>query len=230
MKIQKIKKYSFYSNGSPRPVRDIPFVAEPDIHGDERGYFFENYKDGTLGYGFENMSWCKQINMSSSSRFVFRGLHAQAAPKTQGKLIECVEGRIVDIIIDARPDSASFNHFSIFSLDGKNHKQLWVPRGFLHGFCSVEDKCVIMYKCDCTYSKDVEFSVNPASFFKLINNDVTRKELSFIKSSIEELTISKNLSQKDAEGMDYVEFMELIKDKWNKEHKLWYSSHMLKIV
>jgi dTDP-4-dehydrorhamnose 3,5-epimerase len=137
------------------PLKDC-FVLTPTIFKDERGTFYETYNKNLFKKvtGFEITF--VQDNQSSSSFGVLRGLHYQAAKKAQAKLVRALEGRILDIVVDIRKESETFGkHFSII-LDDISQKQLFVPRGFAHGFITLSPTSKFAYKCDNFYCKDSE--------------------------------------------------------------------------
>lgn len=132
------------------------FVLEPRIFEDDRGYFFESFNQKV----FEELSGQKvsfvQDNQSFSNRGVLRGLHAQAGDYAQAKLVRVLKGEVLDVAVDARKDSPTFGqHFSII-LSDKNRKQLFVPRGFYHGFVVLSETAEFFYKCDNLYSRENE--------------------------------------------------------------------------
>jgi len=132
------------------------FLIEPKVFEDERGYFYESFnqrlfKDATgLSVNF------LQDNHSKSVKHVLRGLHYQAAPMGQGKLVRVIEGEIFDVAGDIRPESPTYGqHFSVL-LSGENKKQLWIPEGFAHGFLTLSDSVEMLYKTTEFYSKEHE--------------------------------------------------------------------------
>ena len=135
------------------------FIIEPKVFGDERGSFFEIFnkeifKD-KIGLEIDFL----QDNQSTSQRGVLRGLHMQKGMFSQAKLVRVVKGSVLDIAVDVRKDSPTFGkHFSI-ELSEENNKQLFVPRGFLHGFVTLEDHTIFSYKCDNYYNKEAELGV-----------------------------------------------------------------------
>jgi len=135
------------------------FIIEPKVFGDKRGNFFEIFnkkifKDKT-GLEIDFV----QDNQSTSQRGVLRGLHMQKGVFSQAKLVNVVKGSVLDIAVDVRIDSPTFGeHFSI-ELSEENNKQLFVPRGFLHGFVTLEDHTIFSYKCDNYYNKEAELGV-----------------------------------------------------------------------
>lgn len=130
-------------------------IFEPKIFEDRRGYFYESYNENTF---LENGIAVKfvQDNQSQSSYGVIRGLHYQAAPYAQTKLIRALSGCIIDVAVDLRVGSPTYGkHFAVV-LTGKNKKQLLVPKGFAHGFAVMSDTAEILYKCDAPYHKKSE--------------------------------------------------------------------------
>lgn len=130
-------------------------VIEPKIFKDSRGYFFESYKQEAMneaGISFLPV----QDNESRSSQGVIRGLHYQLRPFDQAKLIRVVTGKIFDVAVDLRKTSATYGKWFGIELDSENKKQLFIPRGFAHGFSVRSDIAVIQYKCDNVYSPQNE--------------------------------------------------------------------------
>ena len=137
------------------------FIVEPTVFNDPRGYFLESFNQGV----FQNLTGLSphfiQDNESKSSYGVIRGLHAQAGSFAQAKLVRVVIGKVLDVVLDIRPNSPSFGKMVSEILDGQNKKQLFVPKGCLHGFSVLEDNTIFSYKCDGYYNRDSEISVNP---------------------------------------------------------------------
>ena len=136
---------------------DIPEVKiiEPDVFGDARGYFFESWN--SVKYASEGID-CQWIqdNESCSAYGVLRGLHYQAAPYTQAKLVRVITGKVLDVAVDIRKNSPTFGKHVAVELSGKNKRQLFVPRGFAHGFAVLSEKAVFAYKCDNVYCPAAE--------------------------------------------------------------------------
>ena len=135
---------------------DIPdvIIVEPKVHGDNRGYFVETFRQDKLEefLGFK-INFC-QDNESKSSRGVLRGLHYQLHPSAQTKLVRVISGSVLDVAVDIRKSSATFGKHVSVELTGKNKKQLLVPRGFAHGFVVLEDDTTFAYKVDNYYSPE----------------------------------------------------------------------------
>lgn len=139
------------------PIADL-FVIEPKVWKDNRGYFYESFSARAFTDAGIEVNFV-QDNQSFSQKGTLRGLHAQKAPFAQGKLVRVIQGSVLDVAVDARKDSATYGqHFSI-ELSGDNHKQLWVPPGFLHGFLTLEDDTIFTYKVTSYYDKDSELGV-----------------------------------------------------------------------
>jgi dTDP-4-dehydrorhamnose 3,5-epimerase len=133
-------------------------VIEPKVWKDNRGYFYESYNARILAEAGVDVTFV-QDNQSFSQKGTLRGMHAQKAPFAQGKLVRVIQGRVLDVAVDIRKSSATYGqHFSI-ELSGENHKQLWVPPGFLHGFLTLEDNTIFTYKVSNYYDKDSEVGV-----------------------------------------------------------------------
>jgi len=135
---------------------EIPDVViiEPQVHGDERGYFVETFRQDKLEdfLGFE-VNFC-QDNESKSSRGVLRGLHYQLHPAAQTKLVRVIQGRVLDVAVDIREGSPTFGQHVAVELSGENKRQLFVPRGFAHAFVVLEDDTTFAYKVDNYYSPE----------------------------------------------------------------------------
>ena len=131
-------------------------VIEPQVHGDERGYFVETFRtdklEEFLGY---KMNFC-QDNESKSSKGVLRGLHYQLPPFAQTKLVRVIQGKVLDVAVDIRKGSLTFGQYVAVELSAENKRQLLVPRGFAHGFVVLEDDTVFAYKVDSYYSPECD--------------------------------------------------------------------------
>jgi dTDP-4-dehydrorhamnose 3,5-epimerase len=138
---------------------DLPevIIIEPKLFGDSRGFFLESYQQPRYS-DFGIIRPFVQDNMSRSSYGVLRGLHLQN-PMTQGKLVSALRGRVLDVAVDVRLGSPNFGRHVAVELSEENRRQLWVPRGFAHGFVVLSDSADFFYKCDELYSPDDEISV-----------------------------------------------------------------------
>lgn len=127
------------------------FEIEPKVFGDDRGYFYESFNAKT----FEEVTGIKpafvQDNQSKSKRGVFRGLHFQAPPYAQAKLVRVINGEVLDVAVDLRKGSPTYGHHHAVLLSAENKKQFYVPRGFGHGFLVLSDTAEFFYKCDNYY-------------------------------------------------------------------------------
>ncbi|MFD2563549.1 dTDP-4-dehydrorhamnose 3,5-epimerase [Aquimarina rubra] len=135
------------------------FILKPRIFKDERGSFFESFNQKT----FEKLTGLNinfvQDNQSISTRGVLRGLHFQKGEYAQAKLVRVTKGSVLDVAVDLRKDSPTFGkHFAI-ELNDQNNYQLFVPRGFAHGFVVLSDQAIFNYKCDNYYYKDAETGI-----------------------------------------------------------------------
>ncbi len=131
------------------------FVIEPQIFGDTRGSFMETYNKQKFPADVHFV----QDNQSTSQKGVLRGLHFQKGDHSQAKLVRVIKGEVLDVAVDIRPNSTTFGqHFSIV-LNDKNNKQLFVPRGFAHGFIVLKDDTIFAYKCDNFYNKESESGI-----------------------------------------------------------------------
>jgi len=132
------------------------FILEPDVLKDNRGYFFESFNQNKFNELIgENINFV-QDNESFSSKGALRGLHFQTGDYAQAKLVRVIKGTVLDAVVDIRKNSSTFGeHFSI-ELSENNKKQLFVPRGFAHGFIVLSDTAIFSYKCDNFYNKTSE--------------------------------------------------------------------------
>jgi dTDP-4-dehydrorhamnose 3,5-epimerase len=135
----------------------IPDVLqfEPDVFGDERGYFFESFRRDLIEEHIGRVDFV-QDNESKSSRGMLRGLHFQLPPYTQSKLVRVVQGRVLDVAVDLRRGSPWYGRHVGCELDGERKNELWVPKGFAHGFVVLSDEAVFSYKCDNYYKPSHE--------------------------------------------------------------------------
>lgn len=136
---------------------DLPglLIYEPRVFADDRGYFFESYQRRTFADGGVTTDFI-QDNEARSTRGILRGLHFQAAPYAQAKLVRVVLGEVLDVVVDIRRHSPTYGrHFKI-RLSADNKRQLFVPRGFAHGYVVLSEAAIFCYKCDNYYSKEHE--------------------------------------------------------------------------
>ncbi|MDT0677700.1 dTDP-4-dehydrorhamnose 3,5-epimerase [Autumnicola musiva] len=134
-------------------------ICEPKVFEDHRGYFFESFSKKLLEeFVGHKLHFC-QDNESKSSYGVLRGLHFQKPPFTQAKLVRVIEGKILDVAVDVRQGSPTFGNYFSIELSSENKKQLFVPRGFAHGFVVLSSTAVFSYKCDNYYSPEHDSGV-----------------------------------------------------------------------
>jgi len=134
------------------------YLIEPKVFGDERGYFFESFNEPE----FENTIGSVQFiqdNESKSGYGVLRGLHFQKPPFTQAKLVRCITGKILDVVVDLRRDSATYKHLFSVELSEGNKHQLFIPRGFAHGFVVLSPEAIFAYKVDQPYAPDYDCGI-----------------------------------------------------------------------
>lgn len=131
-------------------------ILDPYVLGDVRGYFMESFTERD----FEALTGLKvhfvQDNESLSKKDVLRGLHFQKEPYAQAKLVRVVCGRVLDVAVDIRPQSSTFGKYVMTELSGENHRQLFIPKGFAHGYAVLEDNTIFQYKCDQYYHPEAE--------------------------------------------------------------------------
>jgi dTDP-4-dehydrorhamnose 3,5-epimerase len=132
------------------------FVIEPTVFKDDRGYFMESFNENTFEKGIGKKIHFVQDNQSHSSKSVLRGLHYQCGEHAQAKLVRVLEGEVLDVAVDLRPNSKTFGHYESIILTAENQKQFFVPRGFAHGFLVLSDTATFFYKCDNFYNKESE--------------------------------------------------------------------------
>ena len=133
---------------------DGVFIIEPVVYADERGYFFESFRKSVIEDAVGKAIDFVQDNESLSEKNVIRGLHYQLAPYAQSKLVRVVRGAVLDVAVDIRRSSRSFGKYIAVELSSENKRQLFIPRGFAHGFLALEDDTIVAYKVDNYYSKE----------------------------------------------------------------------------
>ena len=139
---------------------EIPDVVliEPIVRGDNRGYFMETFLLDKFLKEVTNTTFVQE-NESCSSYGVLRGLHYQLPPHAQSKLVRVVKGKIFDVAVDIRKNSPTFRKYVGFELSGENKRQLFIPRGFAHGFVTLEDNTIVQYKTDNYYAPNSEGAI-----------------------------------------------------------------------
>ena len=133
-------------------------ILQPTIFNDKRGYFIESYNQMTVNKLLGNINFL-QDNESESSRAVLRGLHFQNPPYAQSKLVRCVKGIVLDVALDLRKKSKTYGHFETTVLSSENKEQLFVPKGFAHGFIVLSESAILSYKVDNYYNPESESGI-----------------------------------------------------------------------
>jgi len=173
----------------PQSIPEV-ILIEPTVHGDDRGYFVETFRqdlfEETLGYKVNFI----QDNESKSTKGVLRGLHYQLPPYTQAKLVRVIEGSVLDVAIDIRKSSPTFGQHVSVELTGENKHQLFIPHGFAHGFVVLSDSATFAYKVDNYYAPehdrgiafdDIKLTIDwqlPLNELQLSDKDKTHPNLS----------------------------------------------------
>ena len=176
---------------TPTKLKDC-YILEPTKFGDSRGYFMESFNEQTFNSLTGMNTHFVQDNQSYSTRGVLRGLHAQGGEHAQAKLVRVLEGEVLDVVVDVRPESETFGEHLAVRLSAENNLQMFVPRGFLHGFVVLSETATFFYKCDNLYNKESECGVHPLD--SVLNIDW--------QISLEEML----LSDKDKEAQSFAEF------------------------
>ncbi|QTY26676.1 dTDP-4-dehydrorhamnose 3,5-epimerase [Flavobacterium sp. CS20] len=151
-------------------------IIQPDIFKDERGYFFESFNQQRFEEATGISPHFVQDNESQSQYGTIRGLHMQTGKWSQAKLIRVIKGKVKDVVIDMRKDSPTFKQKFEIELSEDNKTQLYVPKGFLHGFSVLSETAIFSYKCDNYYHKVAETGVNPLDKTLNINWGVSAEE------------------------------------------------------
>ena len=138
-------------------IEDV-VIIEPDVFGDARGYFFESYSQKKFDEQVRKVKFV-QDNESKSKYGVLRGLHFQKGKDAQSKLVRVVKGRVLDVAVDIRKGSPTFGKYVAVELTEDNHRQLFVPRGFAHGFSVLSEEAICQYKCDNWYAPQAEGAI-----------------------------------------------------------------------
>ncbi len=131
-------------------------IIEPRVFTDSRGYFMETWR----AEAYDKIGRFVQENESMSTRGVMRGLHFQRPPYAQAKLVSCVEGRVLDVALDLRRSSATYGRHVAVELSADNHRRLFIPEGFAHGFAVLSNRAVFQYKCSDYYHPEAEGGVS----------------------------------------------------------------------
>jgi dTDP-4-dehydrorhamnose 3,5-epimerase len=132
------------------------FILEPKIIKDERGYFMESFNEKTFQEGIGQKVTFVQDNQSFSTKGVLRGLHYQCGEYAQAKLVRVLQGEVLDVAVDLRPESKTYGQYESVVLSAENQLQFFMPRGFAHGFLVLSETATFFYKCDNLYNKESE--------------------------------------------------------------------------
>lgn len=135
-----------------------PWIIEPRVFGDNRGYFFESFSLRDFEAHVGPVAFVQDNESLSERRGVLRGLHFQKGGLAQAKLLRVVQGSVLDVAVDIRPGSPTFGRHVSVVLSGENKRQFFIPRGFAHGFLVLEDHTIFQYKCDNYYAPEAEGS------------------------------------------------------------------------
>ncbi len=134
------------------------YIIEPKVFGDSRGYFFESYSRREFEAKVGQVEFV-QDNESKSCYGVVRGLHFQRPPHAQAKLVRVVKGKVLDVAVDLRKDSPTYGRHVSVELSEDNHRQVFIPKGFAHGFSVLSEEAVFQYKCDDYYAPETECAI-----------------------------------------------------------------------
>ena len=134
------------------------YIIEPKVFGDSRGYFFESFSKREFESKIGPVEFV-QDNESKSCYGVVRGLHFQKPPHAQAKLVRVIKGKVLDVAVDLRPDSPTYGRHVAVELSEENHRQVFIPKGFAHGFSVLSEEAVFQYKCDDYYAPETEGAV-----------------------------------------------------------------------
>jgi dTDP-4-dehydrorhamnose 3,5-epimerase len=165
------------------------FSIQPKVFGDDRGYFLESFSEKKYEAFLGNIKFV-QDNQSLSAKGVLRGLHFQNPPFDQGKLVQVIKGSALDIAVDIRKKSPTYGEYVSVLLTEKDKNQFWIPPGFAHGFCALEDNTIFSYKCTNYYSPENESCI--------LWNDKTLNIDWTIENPI--------ISEKDKKGIEFLNF------------------------
>ena len=172
---------------------DGVWIIEPKVFNDERGYFFESFKqaefDKNIGYHVDFI----QDNESKSSYGVLRGLPYQEGDTSQAKLVRVIKGKVVDVAVDLRKSSPTFGKYVMVELSDENKRQFFVPRGFAHGFLVLSDEAIFTYKVDNVYSPQTEASLRWNDETVSVKWPIDAKDV-----ILSDKDLNKGLSLKDA--------------------------------
>tara|TARA_B110000438_G_C15791262_1_gene640795 strand:+ start:1300 stop:1875 length:576 start_codon:yes stop_codon:yes gene_type:complete len=186
----------------PQVIPDV-WVIEPKVYGDHRGYFVETFRqdklEDALGYKVNFI----QDNESKSYKGALRGLHFQLAPHAQSKLVRVIEGAILDVVVDIRKGSPSFGQHVAVKLSDDNKKQMFIPRGFAHGFVVLTDTATFAYKVDNYYSPECDRGLAFDDIDLNIDWQLTKQQLLLSDKDIQQPTLAELTDCFDYNYNDY---------------------------
>ncbi len=174
---------------------DGVWIIEPKVYSDSRGYFMETFKQEEFNHNICPINFIQE-NESKSSYGVLRGLHYQAGDFSQAKLVRVLEGKVLDIVVDLRKSSSTFGKHISVELSGENKRQVFIPRGFAHGFLVLSESAVFSYKIDNVYAPQAERTIRFDDEFLQINWPVAADQL---------ILSDKDKTAPGFEGADYYE-------------------------
>lgn len=179
-------------------------VIEPKVHGDERGYFVETFRhdkfEEFVGFSVDFI----QDNESRSHKGVLRGLHYQLLPHAQSKLVRVIDGRVLDVAVDIRVGSPTFGKHVAVELSGKNKKQMFIPRGFAHGFVVLSETCTFTYKVDNYYAPECDRGIAFDDKDLKIDWKLPKKALYLSDKDMKQLNLCESLELFDYKANYYV--------------------------
>jgi len=178
----------------PQSIANVMLI-KPQVHSDDRGYFVETFRQDKLEQALGYKVSFVQDNESKSSKGVLRGLHFQLAPHAQSKLVRVIDGSVLDVAVDLRHGSPTFGQHVAVELSGQNKQQLFIPRGFAHGFVVLSDTATFAYKVDNYYSSECDrglaFDDKQLNIdWRLANNDIALSEKDKVQPLLSELETS----------------------------------------
>jgi len=142
------------------PFKDV-YILKPNVHQDDRGFFTENFNERDFQKALEKkISFCQE-NLTYSKKGVLRGLHYQLPPFSQSKLVQVIQGKVLDVLVDLRKGSPTFGHHYSCELSEENQLQIFIPRGFAHGYITLSETSTFLYKVDQFYNYESEGSITP---------------------------------------------------------------------
>ncbi len=180
-------------------------VIEPKVDIDERGYFFESFSQREFEAKVRKINFV-QDNESMSSYGVVRGLHFQRPPFAQSKLVRCVKGKVLDVVVDIRKGSPTYAQHVAVELSEENHRQLFIPRGFAHAFAVLSDTAIFQYKCDNFYAPEADGGINIKDGALGIDWQIPAEQMILSEKDIKHLCLNEFDSPFDYNENLYPEF------------------------